>query len=584
MTATVQTTEDTMAEFDREMLLLRATLGPEDLTEWDMDIAVMRAELEEEIRADDGAEPAAFSTPPVVFCSGDLPAPCSAGGDLVERRGLIFRSGNYPDRAFSLTPDELRAMARRFKKVPIRIEHRPSVLDGKLGHLTSVEASADGRELHGITHLPRWLDEALGAGKRKVSAAFDRLTKTILELSMVENPRIMGAELMAAFSAHLGPPDLSHRAQRSLQNTSAGRAALARRASAEFSMAVADAPAAPPTVNTVVQVTPAPPTEAEDRDLLSRLATTLGPMAASELRRAIAEKERQASSAPHGYNSFNWPAAVRQHVEQAEQLRSMLAALESADGPSAYRPPSAGEVAEAQGRAIARLALARKTTLAELVQALESRLAFLKPKADEAAAKVDGLVRSFLLHPVDGIEALRERYHAAAREATAWTSEVEAAERTRAGLGPALAAAVASAVEGAGGAEQVSRDLADARLIAAADPAPDPDAEELAAVEAQLAALGPAGGRAAAGLNARRDELSAAREARRAEAREVALREASALVTKALGGRVGDWRRLADAVREHPSAFADGLGKALESAPMEALESAGFAGLAGLLL
>lgn len=51
--ATVKTDEELLAEFDEEQLRLRATLEAEDLTDWDINAAVRRAELEEELAAID---------------------------------------------------------------------------------------------------------------------------------------------------------------------------------------------------------------------------------------------------------------------------------------------------------------------------------------------------------------------------------------------------------------------------------------------------------------------------------------------------------------------------------------------------
>src|SRR5205085_11869415 len=60
----------------------------------------------------------------------------------------------------------------------------------------SVEARGD--ELHGIVALPKWLDGALD--ERKVSATWDRETKTLAGLALVRNPRVSDAALMAAFA------------------------------------------------------------------------------------------------------------------------------------------------------------------------------------------------------------------------------------------------------------------------------------------------------------------------------------------------------------------------------------------------
>ena len=127
-------------------------------------------------------------------------APMAAGG-YVMREGKIFEAGSYPDKEFELTPEELQAVAATFVPVPIDLEHTPTVLDGKMGMLQSVRVSPDGRTLFGTVALPGWLDTLLTEGERKVSCAFHKLSKRLLKLSLVINPRVNDAALMAAFSS-----------------------------------------------------------------------------------------------------------------------------------------------------------------------------------------------------------------------------------------------------------------------------------------------------------------------------------------------------------------------------------------------
>jgi len=119
----------------------------------------------------------------------------------VKRSGLLFRAGNYEDKSFSMTPDELRAAVTAFKKVPVDLEHTPTILSNKLGHVESVELSADGTSLMGTVALPDWLDDLIADGQRKVSCTWDRATKTLSGLALVLNPRIEEAAIFAGFSA-----------------------------------------------------------------------------------------------------------------------------------------------------------------------------------------------------------------------------------------------------------------------------------------------------------------------------------------------------------------------------------------------
>jgi hypothetical protein len=121
-------------------------------------------------------------------------------GDSVVREGKIFEAGNYPDKNFEMTPDELRRAAAAFQPVPIDLEHTPTVLDGKLGMLEAVRVSSDGRTLFGTVRLPRWLDDLLKDGERKVSCTWLAATKRLQKLALVMNPRVSDAALMTCFA------------------------------------------------------------------------------------------------------------------------------------------------------------------------------------------------------------------------------------------------------------------------------------------------------------------------------------------------------------------------------------------------
>jgi hypothetical protein len=142
-----------------------------------------------------------METPAVMMSAFTLAPAAVHQGDLVVRRGKVFEAGDYPDKSFSLTSEELRAAVAAFEPVPIDLEHMSTPLDGKLGTLTSVEMGDDGFSLFGTVALPAWLDALLEGTGRKVSATWDRTTKTLLGLALVNTPRITDAALMAAFAA-----------------------------------------------------------------------------------------------------------------------------------------------------------------------------------------------------------------------------------------------------------------------------------------------------------------------------------------------------------------------------------------------
>lgn len=131
--------------------------------------------------------------------SADLATFGETGG-MVLRRGKLFEAGEYPDKAYAMTPEELLAAVADFQPVALDLEHTPTVLDGKLGELRAVELGEDGWSLYGTVALPRWLDEQLG-GECKVSCTWDRERKTLQKLALVNEPRVSDAAIMAAFAA-----------------------------------------------------------------------------------------------------------------------------------------------------------------------------------------------------------------------------------------------------------------------------------------------------------------------------------------------------------------------------------------------
>jgi hypothetical protein len=127
-------------------------------------------------------------------------------GRVVRRRGVIFRSGDYPTQAFSMTPAEITALAEGFRG-PIPLDHGHPSTDGPIdfGRLVGVSASPDGTTLYGEIEAPSWLDLAMAGAKAwRVSASFDRATKAIRRLSLVTRPQISDAELQAAFACACG--------------------------------------------------------------------------------------------------------------------------------------------------------------------------------------------------------------------------------------------------------------------------------------------------------------------------------------------------------------------------------------------
>ena len=122
-----------------------------------------------------------------------------AGDGMVLRTGKIFEAGEYPDKDFSLTEQEMTDAAVNFTPVQNDIEHKPSILSGKIGGLRSV--SVKGKELFGTVAIPKWLNDAVGANPIKVSLAWAKDKKRIVGNALVLNPSVSDAQIVAAFSA-----------------------------------------------------------------------------------------------------------------------------------------------------------------------------------------------------------------------------------------------------------------------------------------------------------------------------------------------------------------------------------------------
>lgn len=141
--------------------------------------------------------------------------------DVVVRTGLLFRTGDYPDQHFSMTPDELRATAAAFKGGYVEIEHldtfgMQTILTGKTGDVREVWTSDDGTELYGDVALPAWLDAVAAGEGHKVSSVFDPQTKAFMGVGLCLDPIVSDAALFSKFAA-FARHDTPH-GQRALQH------------------------------------------------------------------------------------------------------------------------------------------------------------------------------------------------------------------------------------------------------------------------------------------------------------------------------------------------------------------------------
>lgn len=136
-------------------------------------------------------------------------------GDWVYyRNSLLFRAGEYVDRDYSMTPEELWAAVEQFSgPVANELDHlttegRPLIVEGQLGAVEDVRLSDDANDLYGTVKIPRWLDGVWdrhlaenGGTAKQVSCVWDRDTKTLRKLGLVVKGRVPEAVLMGAYFA-----------------------------------------------------------------------------------------------------------------------------------------------------------------------------------------------------------------------------------------------------------------------------------------------------------------------------------------------------------------------------------------------
>lgn len=124
------------------------------------------------------------------------PKAANFSDDIVEREAKLFEAGEYPDKDFSITEDELDSIVANHpaEGIPVKIEHESTAFDGKLGVVKSVYRK--GRELLGRIAFPKpaW-DFIDSAGAKKLSAGLKRDKSRLLEVSIVGHPRIADAQI-----------------------------------------------------------------------------------------------------------------------------------------------------------------------------------------------------------------------------------------------------------------------------------------------------------------------------------------------------------------------------------------------------
>lgn len=118
--------------------------------------------------------------------------------DAVVLTGKVVEIGDYPERGFSIRPEEMDEAIAAFHPIPNDLEHSRlrDVLGHSMGELRRLWRV--GKEVFGEISISKWLADLTG-NALKVSLSFNR-AKRVVGNALTLSPRIADAEVVAAFS------------------------------------------------------------------------------------------------------------------------------------------------------------------------------------------------------------------------------------------------------------------------------------------------------------------------------------------------------------------------------------------------
>ncbi len=128
----------------------------------------------------------------------DMTAPTTSTQKRV--RGKIFHVGEFASHGFSLSAAEAQAAVAAFQPCEADLEHKQTVLSGKMPQLAKIELDASGNIIGELVE-PRWFSDLLGDAPRRVSCTWDKMQKRLTGIAYTLAPAISDAAVFAAFSA-----------------------------------------------------------------------------------------------------------------------------------------------------------------------------------------------------------------------------------------------------------------------------------------------------------------------------------------------------------------------------------------------
>lgn len=124
-------------------------------------------------------------------------------GSFVMKRGKVFEVGDYPDKKFTITAEEMQEIIKDFQSVPLDYEHTSGWLDDRLGYLTNLAMKpGNNKDVFGAIALPHNINELFRDMPIKLSLTFETRDgkKKVTRAALTANPRVADAVLMSQFS------------------------------------------------------------------------------------------------------------------------------------------------------------------------------------------------------------------------------------------------------------------------------------------------------------------------------------------------------------------------------------------------
>ena len=107
------------------------------------------------------------------------------GENAIYTNSLLFRAGDYPDKACSFSPADLGKAVKQFTPVNGNLQHS-DFLKGRAGEIRRMWQESD--TLRGEVAVPLWLDENLIDAERRLSVEWNLENLTIDGFALCTNP------------------------------------------------------------------------------------------------------------------------------------------------------------------------------------------------------------------------------------------------------------------------------------------------------------------------------------------------------------------------------------------------------------